>query len=76
MRAKQLLNAGVRPSDVAPQVGPYDQSQLNQHFRRLVEYAPGATPNCDDRARAGHRTAFHTVLLLECVTCALFSKAT
>jgi transcriptional regulator GlxA family with amidase domain len=41
MRAKQLLDAGVRPTDVAAQVGLYDQSQLNRHFRRLVGTTPG-----------------------------------
>lgn len=41
MRAKLLLAAGVRPSDVAPQVGLYDQSQLNRHFRRIVGTTPG-----------------------------------
>jgi AraC-like DNA-binding protein len=41
MLANQLLNAGVRPIDVAPQVGLYDQSQLNRHFRRLVGTTPG-----------------------------------
>jgi AraC-like DNA-binding protein len=41
MRAKELLANGVRPSEVAPQVGLYDQSQLNRHFRRLVGTTPG-----------------------------------
>jgi len=41
MRAKQLLDAGVRPIEVAPLVGLYDQSQLNRHFRRLVGTTPG-----------------------------------
>jgi AraC-like DNA-binding protein len=41
MHAKQLLAAGVPPSDVAPQVGLYDQSQLNRHFRRIVGTTPG-----------------------------------
>lgn len=41
MRAKQLLVAGVKPGDVAIQVGLYDQSQLNRHFRRLVGTTPG-----------------------------------
>jgi AraC-like DNA-binding protein len=47
MRAKQLLDAGVRPIEVAPLVGLYDQSQLNRHFRRLVGTTPGryAEPN-------------------------------
>jgi len=42
MRAKELLAAGVRPSDIAPRVGLYDQSQLNRHFRRIVGMTPGA----------------------------------
>ena len=40
-RAKELLGAGVRPSEIAPQVGIYDQSQLNRHFRRIVGTTPG-----------------------------------
>jgi len=42
MRAKELLAVGVRPSEVAPRVGLYDQSQLNRHFRRIVGTTPGA----------------------------------
>jgi AraC-like DNA-binding protein len=42
MRAKELLAAGVRPSEIAPRVGLYDQSQLNRHFRRIVGTTPGA----------------------------------
>jgi AraC-like DNA-binding protein len=41
MRAKQLLDTGMRPSEVALQVGLYDQSQLNRHFRRIVGTTPG-----------------------------------
>lgn len=41
LRAKALLGAGVRPKDVAPRVGLYDQSQLNRHFRRIVGTTPG-----------------------------------
>ena len=41
LRAKKLLADGVRPGDVAPQVGLYDQSQLNRHFRRIVGTTPG-----------------------------------
>jgi AraC-like DNA-binding protein len=41
MRAKELLAAGEKPSEVAPQVGLYDQSQLNRHFRRIVGTTPG-----------------------------------
>ena len=40
-RARELLAAGVRPGEVAPQVGLYDQSQLNRHFRRIVGTTPG-----------------------------------
>ena len=42
MRAKELLVAGLRPSEIAPRVGLYDQSQLNRHFRRIVGTTPGA----------------------------------
>jgi AraC-like DNA-binding protein len=42
VQAKALLAAGTRPKDVAPQVGLYDQSQLNRHFRRIVGMTPGA----------------------------------
>jgi AraC-like DNA-binding protein len=41
VRAKELLAAGVKPGEIAPQVGLYDQSQLNRHFRRLVGTTPG-----------------------------------
>jgi len=41
MRAKELLKSGVKPSDIAPQIGFYDQSQLNRHFRRIVGTTPG-----------------------------------
>lgn len=41
MHAKGLLAAGAKPKDVAPQVGLYDQSQLNRHFRRIVGVTPG-----------------------------------
>jgi AraC-like DNA-binding protein len=40
-RAKQLLEKGVRASEVAHQVGLYDQSQLNRHFRRILGTTPG-----------------------------------
>lgn len=41
LHAKQLLAAGARPTDIAPRVGLYDQSQLNRHFRRIVGMTPG-----------------------------------
>jgi len=40
-RAKELLVAGVKPSDVACRVGLYDQSALNRHFRRIAGTTPG-----------------------------------
>lgn len=40
VRAKELLRAGTPLRDIAPLVGFYDQSRLNQHFRRIV----GTTP--------------------------------
>lgn len=42
LRAKELLASGMRPKDIAPRVGLYDQSQLNRHFRRIVGMTPGA----------------------------------
>lgn len=39
-RAKELLRAGRRATEVATQVGFYDQSQLNRHFRRVVGVTP------------------------------------
>jgi len=47
-RAQELLRSGVRASEIAPQVGLYDQSQLNRHFRRIV----GTTPARYGNARA------------------------
>lgn len=39
-RAKTLLRQGVRASELAPQVGLYDQSLLTRHFRRIVGVTP------------------------------------
>lgn len=44
-RAKELLLDGVRASEIAPQVGLYDQSQLNRHFRRIVGVTPARYGN-------------------------------
>lgn len=54
VRAKALLSAGARPKDIAPQVGLYDQSQLNRHFRRLVGMTPGQflAKNCQSAVPA------------------------
>ena len=54
-RAKELLHRGVRASDVAPQVGFYDQAQLTRHFRRLVGTTParyGKSPR-DHKNKSG-----------------------
>jgi AraC-like DNA-binding protein len=40
-RLHEAIDAGVKPGDIAPQVGLYDQSQLNRHFRRIVGTTPG-----------------------------------
>lgn len=40
-RARRLLSQGLRPSEVALQVGFYDQSQLNRHFKRILGVTPG-----------------------------------
>jgi AraC-like DNA-binding protein/quercetin dioxygenase-like cupin family protein len=49
-RAKTLLAAGRTVTDVAQQLGYYDQSQLHRHFRRIV----GTTPGAYARARSSH----------------------
>jgi AraC-like DNA-binding protein len=49
LRAKRLLQSGLRASEVAAQVGLYDQAQLTRHFRRIV----GVTPA---RYGRGYRT--------------------
>ncbi|PCC71225.1 AraC-type DNA-binding protein [Nannocystis exedens] len=55
LHAKALLAAGARPKDIAPQVGLYDQSQLNRHFRRIVGMTPGqySAKNRQSPATAG-----------------------
>ena len=52
--AKQLLAAGGRPKEIAVQVGMYDQSQLNRHFRRIVGMTPGqfSAKNCQSSSTA------------------------
>jgi AraC-like DNA-binding protein len=45
VRAKELLDSGVRAGEVAVEVGLYDQSQLNRHFRRIVGTTPAAYAN-------------------------------
>ncbi|WP_394824577.1 helix-turn-helix domain-containing protein [Pendulispora albinea] len=51
-RARLLLGAGRRASEVALEVGLYDQSQLHRHFTRIVGVTPGRfVKNAQDRAR-------------------------
>ncbi len=40
-RARTLLAEGLPAGDVAAEVGLYDQSQLNRHFKRIVGLTPG-----------------------------------
>nr|WP_253899786.1 AraC family transcriptional regulator [Corallococcus carmarthensis] len=40
-RARRLLSQGLTPAEAALQVGLYDQSQLNRHFKRIVGITPG-----------------------------------
>ena len=41
-RARHLLLAGDRPSDVAVEVGFHDQAHLTRHFKRMLGVTPGA----------------------------------
>jgi AraC-like DNA-binding protein len=41
-RARVLLDDGLRPADVAAQVGFADQAHLTRHFKRVVGVPPGA----------------------------------
>lgn len=41
MRAKDLIEAGAPLAGVAAEVGFYDQSHLNRHFKRITGVTPG-----------------------------------
>jgi AraC-like DNA-binding protein len=41
-RARHLLQTGVRPAQVAAEVGFTDQAHLNRHFKRIVGVPPAA----------------------------------
>ncbi|WP_187281252.1 AraC family transcriptional regulator [Nonomuraea sp. C10] len=41
-QARHLLRSGVRPADVAAEVGFTDQAHLNRHFKRVVGVPPAA----------------------------------
>jgi len=53
MRAKRLLQSGLRASEVAPRVGLYDQAQLTRHFRRIVGVTPARYGQDHRRALVG-----------------------
>jgi AraC-like DNA-binding protein len=42
LRARQLLDTGLRPAQVATLVGFSDQAHLTRHFKRIVGVPPGA----------------------------------
>jgi len=52
-RAKELLEKGVRASELAPRVGLYDQSQLTRHFRRIVGTTPARYGSTRSSLRVG-----------------------
>lgn len=41
-RAREMLDAGLRPAEVAARAGFTDQSHLTRHFKRIVGVPPGA----------------------------------
>jgi AraC-like DNA-binding protein len=41
-RAREMLDAGLRPAEVAARVGFTDQAHLTRHFKRIVGVPPGA----------------------------------
>ncbi|NLU65678.1 AraC family transcriptional regulator [Streptomyces sp. HNM0574] len=51
-RARELLERGLPPAEVAAAVGLADQPHLNRHFSRIVGVPPGAY----QRERTGRRT--------------------
>jgi len=44
-RARRLLDAGLRPAEVAPLVGFADQAHLTRWFRRVLGVTPAAYRN-------------------------------
>ena len=41
-RAREMLDSGLRPAEVAARAGFTDQAHLNRHFKRIVGVPPGA----------------------------------
>jgi AraC-like DNA-binding protein len=41
-RAREMLDSGLRPAEVAVRVGFTDQAHLTRHFKRIVGVPPGA----------------------------------
>jgi len=55
-RARSLLDAGLRPAEVATLVGFADQAHLTRWFRRVIGITPGQYRNSvQDGARPGPR---------------------
>lgn len=50
-RARALLDAGLRPAEVAPLVGFADQAHLTRWFRRVLGVTPAAYRNSVQDAR-------------------------
>ncbi|MEV4070390.1 AraC family ligand binding domain-containing protein [Nonomuraea fuscirosea] len=51
-RAGRLLRSGVRPAEVAAEVGFTDQAHLNRHFKRIM----GVPPAAYQRAAGSYKT--------------------
>src|SRR5690606_41927249 len=62
-QARRLLRAGVRPAEVAAEVGFTDQAHLSRHFKRVVGVPPAAyqrTAGTDEhRSEPAHTLVFH-----------------
>ncbi|GAA3607020.1 AraC family transcriptional regulator [Nonomuraea rosea] len=55
-QARRLLQTGVRPAQVAAEVGFTDQAHLNRHFKRIV----GVPPAAYQRAAGTYKTSDNT----------------
>ncbi|WP_214327807.1 AraC family transcriptional regulator [Nonomuraea sediminis] len=53
-QARRLLDSGVRPADVAAEVGFTDQAHLNRHFKRIVGVPPAAYQRAAGTYKTGH----------------------
>ncbi|MEU5866344.1 MULTISPECIES: AraC family transcriptional regulator [unclassified Nonomuraea] len=53
-QARRLLLAGIRPAQVAADVGFTDQAHLNRHFKRVVGVPPAAYQRAAGTYKTGH----------------------